>query len=182
MVGGAASGMSAVGGSPPVAGMPSDVYMHPEMKVPVRDIRRLSYPDEITPERFEREFASGSEPCIISGLVDDWPAYADPERTWRGDRWDKLYADAMLDCGFDPVDNRMMHFGDDDGDPSVLLNPGRLRMPAWAFLEVARIRQEILELRRSHGTKNGLNLRQHPELKKRLNREVTVQNIPFLVP
>ena len=30
----------------------------------------------------------------------------------------------------------------------VLLNPGRLRMPCWAFLEVARLRQTNLQLRR----------------------------------
>lgn len=154
------------------------VYMHPELGVPVRDIRRLKYPEELTPERFEEEFAASSEPLIIDGLIDDWPAHADAGRTWRGDRWDRLYGDAMLDCGFDPTDNRMMHFGDPtDGDPSVLFNPGRLRMPAWAFLEVSRIRQAILELR---AVEEHVDLRRHPELKRRLNREVTVQNVPFL--
>lgn len=161
-------------------GPSTGVYMHPELKVPVRDIRRLRYPDEITPQCFERDFAASSEPCIIEGLIDDWPAFADAERTWRGDRWDKMYSQATLDCGFDPVDNRMMHFGDDDGDPSVLLNPGRLRMPVWAFLEVARLRQCIMELHQTLGTEERLDLRKYPELKKRLNCQVTVQNVPFL--
>ncbi len=37
----------------------------------------------------------------------------------------------------------------------VLFNPGRLRMPCWAFLEVARLRQMILRLRRESGGGGG---------------------------
>lgn len=146
-----------------------------ELQVPVRPIKRLRYPEELTPERFEREFAAGSEPVIIEGLIDDWPAYASPAHTWRGDRWD-LLGQEMLDCGFDPCDSRMMHFGDDEGDPSVLFNPGRLRMPVWVFLEVARLRQMILELHKA----GQVVLTAHPDLKRRLNKKVTVQNVPFL--
>lgn len=150
-----------------------------DLGVPVRAIPRLRYPDDLTPERFEQDFAGRSEPCIIEGLVDDWPAYADDSRTWRGSRWDDLLSsDTVLDCGFDPADNRMMHFGDDTGEPNVLFNPGRLRMPAWAFLEVARLRQRILQIHREEG--GSVNIRRHPDLKMRLNKAVTVQNIPFL--
>lgn len=153
------------------------VHFDPELQVPVREIPRLRYPEDLSPERFEREFAARSEPCIIEGLVADWPALSDPDRMWSSGRWDDFMANEMLDCGFDPVDSRMMHFGDEEGDPSVLFNPGRLRMPGWAFLEVARIRQEILKLRREEVQ---VDLRKHPRLKARLNREVTVQNVPFL--
>ena len=27
---------------------------------------------------------------IIEGLISDWPAFSDPTRTWRGDRWDSF--------------------------------------------------------------------------------------------
>jgi len=150
----------------------------PELQVPVCEIPRFKFPDDLTPERFEKEFAARSEPCIIEGLIADWPALTDPQRSWRGQRWDELLSDQLLDCGFDPVDSRMMHFGDDEGEPSVLFNPGRLRMPGWAFLESARLRQEILQLRREVGDQ--VDLQQHPAIKARLNREVTVQNMPFL--
>eukprot|EP00930_Biecheleria_cincta_P095340 TRINITY_DN87305_c0_g1_i1.p1 TRINITY_DN87305_c0_g1~~TRINITY_DN87305_c0_g1_i1.p1 ORF type:complete len:490 (-),score=66.83 TRINITY_DN87305_c0_g1_i1:227-1696(-) len=155
------------------------VALHPDMQVPYRDIPRLKYPEELTPERFAREFAGRSEPCIIEGLIDDWPAFADPERNWHGERWDEFLGgdDSMLDVGFDPEDSRMMHFGDDEGDPTVLFNPGRLRIPAWAFLEVARLRQEIFAIRRVEGR---VNLQEHKSLQARLDREVSVQNLPFL--
>ena len=61
--------------------------------------------------------------------------------------------------------------GDDSGEPEVRFNPGRLRLPAWAFREapaaqpsqprrfhavsyfckVALLRQEILRLREEEG-------------------------------
>jgi len=151
----------------------------PRLRVPAKQIQRLRWPDELTPERFETEFVAASTPCIISGLIDDWPAYADAERTWRGDRWDKLLGDTQIDAGFDPADNRMMHFGDDEGEPSVLFNPGRLRMPVWAFLEVARLRQRILQERLRNGNQQ-IRLQDHPDIQHRLGRELLVQNVPFL--
>lgn len=83
----------------------------------------------------------------------------------------------MLDCGFDPQDNRMMHYGDEEGEPHVLFNPGRLRMPAWAFFEVGRLRQEILRLRLGEGSGD---LDRQCSLRQRLQKEVIVQNMPFL--
>ncbi|CAK9097249.1 unnamed protein product [Durusdinium trenchii] len=137
--------------------MGKDVDLH----VPSKEIPRVRYPEQLSRESFERDFAAKSEPVIIEGLVSDWPAFADPERNWRGCRWDEFMGNEVLDVGFDPLDGRMMHFGDDTGEANVLFNPGRLRMPAWAFLEVARLRQIILRLRREEG-------------------EVSVQNVPFL--
>lgn len=145
-------------------------------QVPQKEIPRLRYPQDLSRESFERDFASKSEPVIIEGLISDWPAFCDPQRTWRGTRWDELLGDEVVDVGFDPLDGRMMHFGDDAGEPQVLFNPGRLRMPCWAFLEVARLRQTILQLRRE----GKVDLKRHPELQRRLSREVSVQNVPFL--
>ncbi|CAJ1338163.1 unnamed protein product [Effrenium voratum] len=150
--------------------------MDAQLHVPVAEIPRLKYPGELTRERFERDFAAQSEPVIIEGLVADWPAFSDPERNWHGERWDSLMADSMLDVGFDPCDSRMMHFGEEN-EASVLFNPGRLRMPTWVFLEVARLRQEILRLRQGGGR---VDLKKHPDLQRRLAREVSVQNMPFL--
>lgn len=144
--------------------------------VPQKEIPRLRYPEELSKESFERDFAAKSEPVIIEGLISDWPAFSDPTRTWRGDRWDSFMDE--VDVGFDPQDSRMMHFGDDQGEPNVLFNPGRLRMPCWAFLEVARLRQIILRLRREAGGR--VDLKKHVELQRRLGREVSVQNVPFL--
>lgn len=151
----------------------------PRLQVPTEQIPRLHYPDELTPERFEREFVARSRPCIITGLIDDWPAHMDSERTWRGDRWDRLVAETQIEAGFDPSDNRMMHFGDDEGVPGILFNPGRLRIAVWAFYEVGRLRQFILEERRRNGGRQ-LCLCDHPGLKERLGQELTVQNMPFL--
>lgn len=151
-------------------GTEPSVYFDEKLQVPVRPLQRLRYP-ELTPDRFEREFASRSEPLIIEGLVSDWAALT---TSWC-ERWASLVDEnATLDCGFDPVDNRMMHFGDEEGDPSVLFNPGRLRMPARAFLEVGRLRQLILE------TRNDVDSPKRLDLKQRLNKEVEVQNMPFL--
>lgn len=148
-----------------------------DLQVPVRAIPRLRYPQDITADRFEKDFASRSEPCIIEGLVDDWPAFSHPTRHWRGNRLDELLGDTTLDVGVDPIDSRMMHFGDDIGEPEVLFNPGRLRVPAWAFFEVARLRKCILEIR---SREVEVDLRRHPELRERLDRELQVQNVPFL--
>ncbi|CAE7783973.1 TATDN2 [Symbiodinium microadriaticum] len=148
----------------------------PKLQVPVKEIQRLKYPDEISPELFE-EFAAKSEPVIIEGLIADWPAFADAERNWQKSRWDDLLRDEVLDVGFDPADSRMMHFGDDSGEPEVLFNPGRLRLPAWAFREVALLRQEILRLREEEGR---VDLAKHENLRRRLACEVSVQNVPFL--
>ncbi|CAE8632385.1 unnamed protein product, partial [Polarella glacialis] len=153
------------------------VQVDPKLQVPVREIPRLRYPQDLTPERFEREFAARSEPCIIEGLVDDWAAFSDPKRNWRGKRWDDFMGDEMIDVGFDPSDSRMMHFGDDESEPNVLFNPGRLRIPAWSFLEVARLRQEILEIISAEGR---VEISRHPNLQKRLEKQLTVQNMPFL--
>lgn len=148
------------------------------LQVPTKAIPRRRFPDQLSPEQFKREFVEASEPVIIEGLVDSWPAMGQGDRSWRGgDRWRSELADEMLDCGFDPADNRMMHFGDESGEPDVLFNPGRVRMPAWAFLESASLRQEILRLEAEEGQ---VDLARFPELKDRLNREVTVQNVPFL--
>jgi len=114
---------------------------------------------------------------IIEGLIADWPAFADAERNWQKSRWDDLMWDEVLDVGFDPADSRMMHFGDDSGEPEVLFNPGRLRLPAWAFREVALLRQEILRLREEEGR---VDLAKHENLRRRLAREVSIQNVPFL--
>ena len=111
-----------------------------DLGVPSEPILRLRFPDEINRESFE-SFASKSQPVIIEGLVDDWPAL----RAWCAGRLDVM-GDQMLDVGFEPSDARMMHFGE-QGEEHVLMNPGRLRMPAWAFLEVARLRQIIVRLR-----------------------------------
>ncbi|CAK8991697.1 unnamed protein product [Durusdinium trenchii] len=153
--------------------MGKDVDLH----VPSKEIPRVRYPEQLSRESFERDFAAKSEPVIIEGLVSDWPAFADPERNWRGCRWDEFMGNEVLDVGFDPLDGRMMHFGDDTGEANVLFNPGRLRMPAWAFLEVARLRQIILRLRREEGK---VDLKKHADLHGRLSREVSVQNVPFL--
>lgn len=150
--------------------------MKTKLQVPVKEIQRLKYPDEISPELFE-EFAAKSEPVIIEGLIADWPAFADAERNWQKSRWDDLLRDEVLDVGFDPADSRMMHFGDDSGEPEVLFNPGRLRLPAWAFREVALLRQEILRLREEEGR---VDLAKHENLRRRLACEVSVQNVPFL--
>lgn len=147
--------------------------------MPARQIPRLHYPTEIDRDRFEREFAAQSQPCIISGLIDDWPAYADPARMWRGDRWDKYMGENIIDLSFDPKDNRIMHFGDDEGEPGTMFNPGRLKLPLWAFLEVGRIRQYILEVCQREGSER-VRLEQHPDLRKRLQRELEVQNVPFI--
>lgn len=152
----------------------------PELHVPCSEIPRLHYPTQITREIFEREFAAKSRPCIITGLIDDWPAYADNSRSWTGTRWDEYISENTIDAGFDPRDNRMMHFGDDDDEQrSILFNPGRLRMPVWAFLEVGRVRQLILKERARNGGVQ-LDLNCFPELRRRLNRELLVQNVPFL--
>jgi len=84
-----------------------------------------------------------------------------------------------VDAGFDPVDNRMMDFGDGgpDSDQRVLFNPGRLRLPVWAFLEVGRLRQLLVEER---GRGERLDLSKHPGLQQRMNKELIVQNVPFL--
>lgn len=156
----------------------STAPMDPRYYVPSQQIPRLHYPSQIGPERFEREFAAQSKPCIIYGLLDDWPAHADKSRSWRGDRWDKHMADTMVDVSFDPRDNRIMHFGDDEGEPGTMFNPGRLKMPAWAFLEIGRIRQYILQTRRASG--EHFCWKDHEDLKQRLNRELEVQNIPFV--
>eukprot|EP00927_Polykrikos_kofoidii_P059530 TRINITY_DN5467_c0_g1_i1.p1 TRINITY_DN5467_c0_g1~~TRINITY_DN5467_c0_g1_i1.p1 ORF type:complete len:534 (+),score=72.52 TRINITY_DN5467_c0_g1_i1:67-1602(+) len=157
----------------------SRLFVDPRMQVPTCEIPRLRYPDEIDRESFERDFVASSKPCIITGLIEDWPAYADGERSWCGSRWERLIGETTVDVGFDPVDSRMMHFGDEAGEPQVLFNPGRLRIPIWAFFEVGRIRQELCRQRRLRGT-NRLDLNQHPSLKERLGRELTVQNMPFL--
>lgn len=150
--------------------------LDPDINVPAYQIPKLQWKTELTAERFEREFAGGSRPVIIKGLVDTWPAYrGGNKREWRGSRWDELPSDYELQVGFDPEDNRMMHFGDDD--PSILFNPGRLRIPAWAFLEVGRVRQAIIE---AGGMEGDVDLNKHPDLKRRLNKEVVVQNSPFL--
>lgn len=122
-----------------------------QLGVPYKEIPRLRYPEELSRESFERDFAAKSEPVIIEGLISDWPAAGDDARSWRSHRWDEFLGDQVLDVGFDPSDGRMMHFGDDVGEPTVLFNPGRLRMPGWAFLEVARLRQVILRIRREEG-------------------------------
>lgn len=93
--------------------MGKDVDLH----VPSKEIPRVRYPEQLSRESFERDFAAKSEPVIIEGLVSDWPAFADPERNWRGCRWDEFMGNEVLDVGFDPLDGRMMHFGDDTGEP-----------------------------------------------------------------
>ncbi|CAE6957740.1 unnamed protein product [Symbiodinium sp. CCMP2592] len=150
----------------------------PQLQVPVKEIQRLKYPEEISPELFE-EFAAKSEPVIIEGLIADWPAFADAERNWQKSRWDDLMRDEVLDVGFDPADSRMMHFGDDSGEPEVLFNPGRLRLPAWAFREVALLRQDILRLREEEG---GVDLAKHENLRRRLSRERRSLNSERAVP
>eukprot|EP00439_Symbiodinium_sp_Y106_P066731 s3627_g10.t3 len=142
----------------------------------LQEIQRLKYPEEISPELFE-QFAAKSEPVIIEGLIADWPAFADAERNWQKSRWDDLMWDEVLDVGFDPADSRMMHFGDSPQSNHVLFNPGRLRLPAWAFREVALLRQEILRLREEEGR---VDLAKHENLRRRLAREVSIQNVPFL--
>lgn len=71
----------------------------------------------------------------------------------------------------------MMHFADDEGEPGVLINPGRLKLPAWAFMEVGRLRREILQIQKDEGK---VDLQKNPQLRQRLDREVVVQNMPFL--
>lgn len=132
-----------------------------DLGVPSEPIRRLRFPDEINRESFEA-FASKSQPVIIEGLVADWPAFSDEHRGWASGRLDVM-GEEMLDVGFDPLDSRMMHFGD-QGEEDVLINPGRLRMPAWAFFEVARLRQIILRLRAQ-----GADLKKDTDLQRRLS-------------
>merc|ERR1719362_2254448 len=52
-------------------------------------------------------------------------------------------------------------------------------MPVWAFLEVGRLRQLILQERLRNG-KRQIHLQDHPEIQQRLGRELFVQNVPFL--
>eukprot|EP00927_Polykrikos_kofoidii_P079077 TRINITY_DN75864_c0_g1_i1.p1 TRINITY_DN75864_c0_g1~~TRINITY_DN75864_c0_g1_i1.p1 ORF type:complete len:559 (-),score=86.11 TRINITY_DN75864_c0_g1_i1:62-1738(-) len=163
--------------------------------VPTNAIPRRSFQRDLPLGTFAREFASTSTPCIIEGLVDDWPAHSGGEsRAWRLGRWERLARAAgdtmMLDCGFDPSDKRMMHFGDDDF--TVLFNPGRLQMPAWVFWEVGRLREAIMAAQ-SEVVDSGVGVdcsetvrptavdwRCHPELLARLDHEVEVRNMPFV--
>ncbi|CAK0897948.1 unnamed protein product [Prorocentrum cordatum] len=149
--------------------------MDPELGVPVEEIPRLRYPEELGAERFEAEFASRGQPVVIEGLVDDWPAHQEGPRCWRGRRVAEVLADGVFECNFEPADNRMYRF--EDGNPSVLLSPGRLRLTYAAFREVAEVRAEIARLRRaSPGAP--VDLGAHPRLRQRLQAPLVVQNVP----
>lgn len=149
-----------------------------ELGVPVEEIPRLRYPSEIDAERFEDDFAAQNRAVIIEGVIDDWPAFQDGPRCWRGRRWADSLGNNAFECNFDPVDNRMYRF--EDGNPAVLLNPGRLRLPYSTFQLVGEVRQEILQLQdEARAAGDGSDLQSHAELQAKLNTLVEVQNVPL---
>ena len=83
-----------------------------KLEIPIEFLKKLEIPREFPKKNSKSQ-------VIIEGLISDWPAFSDPQRTWRGHRWDELLKDEVLDVGFDPLDGRMMHFGDDAGEPQV---------------------------------------------------------------
>lgn len=68
-----------------------------QLGVPYKEIPRLRYPQELSRESFERDFAAKSEPVIIEGLISDWPAAGDDaKRSWRrNSRWDEFLGDQV---------------------------------------------------------------------------------------
>ena len=66
----------------------------------------------------------------------------------------------------------------EDSNPSVLLNPGRLRISYSSFQLLGEVRLEILELRMQSAQGN-IDLQMHPALQERLNIVVEVCNVPL---
>jgi len=80
---------------------------------PANNIERIHCKD-VSPEEFVQRFELPAKPCIIRGLLDEWPAYKEGKSKWSFQGLQDRFGDVRLKCGEDDdgykVKLRLDHF------------------------------------------------------------------------